>query len=54
MEKEAIIKESVIMPGCVIGKNVRIESAVVAPGMIVADGSLLRPEKDYEEVILDY
>ncbi|PEJ47060.1 MULTISPECIES: glucose-1-phosphate adenylyltransferase [unclassified Bacillus (in: firmicutes)] len=48
----SMIKDSVIMPGCVIGKDVRIENAVVAPGMIVPDGSLLGPEKDYEEVIL--
>lgn len=48
----SFIKDSVIMPGCVIGRNVQIENAVVAPGMIVADGSILRPEKEYEEVIL--
>ncbi|PGL66901.1 glucose-1-phosphate adenylyltransferase [Bacillus sp. AFS055030] len=48
----SMIKNSVIMPGCVIGKDVRIESAVVAPGMVIPDGSLLGPEKDYEEVIL--
>lgn len=48
----SFIKDSVIMPGSVIGKDVRIENAVVAPGMVIADGSILRPEKDYEEVIL--
>ncbi|XZF75419.1 glucose-1-phosphate adenylyltransferase [Bacillus sp. AL-1R] len=48
----SMIKNSVVMPGCVIGKDVRIESAVVAPGMVIPDGSLLGPEKDYEEVIL--
>ncbi|UPM54928.1 glucose-1-phosphate adenylyltransferase [Gottfriedia acidiceleris] len=48
----SLIKDSVVMPGCVIGKDVRIESAVVAPGMVIPDGSLLGPEKDYEEVIL--
>ncbi|MFF3023266.1 glucose-1-phosphate adenylyltransferase [Gottfriedia sp. NPDC057948] len=48
----SMIKDSVVMPGCVIGKDVRIESAVVAPGMVIPDGSLLGPEKDYEEVIL--
>ncbi|MFB7139080.1 glucose-1-phosphate adenylyltransferase [Gottfriedia sp. NPDC056225] len=48
----SMIKDSVIMPGCVIGKDVRIENAVVAPGMNIPDGSLLGPEKDYEEVIL--
>ncbi|WP_088013619.1 glucose-1-phosphate adenylyltransferase [Gottfriedia acidiceleris] len=48
----SMIKDSVVMPGCVIGKDVRIENAVVAPGMVIPDGSLLGPEKDYEEVIL--
>jgi len=48
----SMIKDSVVMPGCVIGKDVRIERAVVAPGMVIPDGSLLGPEKDYEEVIL--
>ncbi|PGS56298.1 glucose-1-phosphate adenylyltransferase [Bacillus sp. AFS041924] len=48
----SMIKDSVIMPGSVIGRDVRIENAVVAPGMVIPDGSLLGPEKDYEEVIL--
>jgi glucose-1-phosphate adenylyltransferase len=48
----SFIKDSVVMPGCVIGRDVKIENAVVAPGMVVADGTVLRPEKEYEEVIL--
>lgn len=46
------IKDSVIMPDAHIGKNVTIERAIIAPGMIVEDNAVIRPLKNSEDVIL--
>ncbi|MFP3125071.1 glucose-1-phosphate adenylyltransferase [Ectobacillus funiculus] len=46
------IKDSVIMPDARIGKNVKIERAIIAPGMIIEDNAVIRPLKNSEDVIL--
>ncbi len=46
------IKDSVIMPDARIGKNVKIERAIIAPGMIIEDNAVIRPLKNNEDVIL--
>ncbi|CAM4166353.1 glucose-1-phosphate adenylyltransferase [Bacillus manliponensis] len=48
----SIITNSVIMPDAKIGKNVIIDRAIVAPGFVVEDGTIIRPEKNNEEVVL--
>jgi glucose-1-phosphate adenylyltransferase len=50
--KGSYVKDSVLMPGCIIGENVRIENAVIAPEMNVIDGSVIKPIKGHEEVVL--
>lgn len=47
-----VIKDSVVMPDARIGKNVTIERAIVASGMVIEDGAVVRPLKHYEDVIL--
>ncbi|WP_281503699.1 glucose-1-phosphate adenylyltransferase [Ectobacillus sp. JY-23] len=46
------IIDSVIMPGASIGKYVTIERAIVAPGMVIEDGSVIKPLKNMEDVVL--
>ena len=46
------IKDSVIMPDARIGKNVKIERAIIAPGMIIEDNAVIRPLKNSDDVIL--
>ncbi|MDG4656416.1 glucose-1-phosphate adenylyltransferase [Ectobacillus antri] len=46
------ITDSVIMPGASIGKYVTIERAIVAPGMVIEDGSVIKPLKNMEDVVL--
>jgi glucose-1-phosphate adenylyltransferase len=46
------IMNSVIMPDARIGKNVTIERAIVAPGMVIEDNAVIRPLKNVEDVIL--
>ncbi|WP_369902061.1 glucose-1-phosphate adenylyltransferase [Bacillus manliponensis] len=48
----SIITNSVIMPDAKIGKNVIIDRAIVEPGFVVEDGTIIRPEKNNEEVVL--
>lgn len=48
----SIITNSVIMPDTKIGKNVIIDRAIVAPGFVVEDGTIIRPEKNNEDVVL--
>lgn len=46
------VTDSVIMPGAHIGKNVVIERAIVASGMVIEDGEVIRPEKNIDDVVL--
>jgi glucose-1-phosphate adenylyltransferase len=46
------IVDSVIMPDARIGKNVVIERAIIAPGMVIEDNSVICPIKNVEDVIL--
>ncbi|MCA1042611.1 glucose-1-phosphate adenylyltransferase [Bacillus infantis] len=48
----SIIKESVIMPNAVIGKNVFIERAIVPSEMYIPDGTVIRDDKNEGEIIL--
>jgi glucose-1-phosphate adenylyltransferase len=48
----AIIKNAVIMPDAIIGENVYIEKAIVSPNMIIPDGTIIRPDKYQDEVVL--
>lgn len=48
----SFIKNCVIMPDAVIGKNVVIENAIVPSGLEIPDGMIIRPDKNLEEVIL--
>lgn len=50
--KNSIIKNSVMMPDATIGENVFIENAIVPSGMTVPNGTIIRSEKDMEEVVL--
>ncbi|MBO9130945.1 glucose-1-phosphate adenylyltransferase [Bacillus sp. 165] len=46
------IVDSVIMPDAHIGRNVVIERAIIAPGMVIEDNSIICPVKNVEDVIL--
>ncbi|EAR64787.1 glucose-1-phosphate adenylyltransferase [Bacillus sp. NRRL B-14911] len=48
----SIIKESVIMPNAVIGKNVFIERAIVPSDMHIPDGTVIRDDENEGEIIL--
>ncbi len=48
----SIIKESVIMPNAVIGKNVFIERAIVPSDMHIPDGTVIRDDENGGEIIL--
>lgn len=50
--KNSIIKNSVMMPDSTIGENVFIENAIVPSGMTVPNGTIIRSEKDLNEVVL--
>jgi glucose-1-phosphate adenylyltransferase len=50
--KGAIVKDSVIMPDAVIGKNVYIEKAIVPSNIEIPSGTIIRPEQSLDEIIL--
>lgn len=50
IEKGAIVKDSVIMPDAVIGKNTFIERAIVPCDIEIPDGMVIRPENG--EIVL--
>jgi glucose-1-phosphate adenylyltransferase len=52
VEEGSVIQDSVIMPNAVIGKNVVIEKAIIAEEMVVEDNTIIRPEKNKDDVIL--
>ncbi|WP_053367486.1 glucose-1-phosphate adenylyltransferase [Bacillus sp. FJAT-27245] len=50
IERGAVVKDSVIMPDAIIGKNTFIERAIVPCDMQIPDGVVIRPENG--EVVL--
>ncbi|OOG90218.1 Glucose-1-phosphate adenylyltransferase [Bacillus mycoides] len=48
----SMVIDSVIMPDACIGKNVVIERAIVGSGMVIEDGTIIRPEKNIDDVVL--
>jgi glucose-1-phosphate adenylyltransferase len=52
VEKGAAVRESVVMPDAVIGKNTFIEKAIVASNVRISDGTVIRPDDQSDEIIL--
>ncbi|AGK55321.1 glucose-1-phosphate adenylyltransferase [Bacillus sp. 1NLA3E] len=52
IESGAVIRESVIMPDVVIGKNVFIEKAIIQSGLQIPDGAVIRGNMDPEGIML--
>ena len=52
MEEGSMVIDSVVMPGAKIGKNVVIERAIVGSEMVIEDGTIIRPEKNVDDVVL--
>jgi glucose-1-phosphate adenylyltransferase len=50
--KGSIVKDSVIMPDAVIGENVYIEKAIVPSNIEIPNGTIIRPEQSFDEIIL--
>jgi glucose-1-phosphate adenylyltransferase len=50
--KNTVVKNSVLMPDSVIGTNVYIENAIIPSGLEVPDGTIIRPDKSSEEILL--
>lgn len=46
------IKRSVVMPSAKVGVNVYIENAIIPSDVIIPDGTIIKPTKGKEEVIL--
>jgi len=42
IQEGAIIKDSLVTDGCVVGPGARVERSVLSPGVVVAAGALLR------------
>lgn len=52
IEEDSTVADSVIMSDAVIGKNVKIRKAIVGPGMVIPDNTVIEPKEDSEEVVL--
>ncbi|MEC3264972.1 glucose-1-phosphate adenylyltransferase [Bacillus thuringiensis] len=52
VEEGSMVIDSVVMPGAKIGKNVVIERAIVGSEMVIEDGTIIRPEKNVDDVVL--
>lgn len=52
IEAGAVVRESVIMPEAVIGRNAYIEKAIIPGGITIPDGAVIRGNDDPEGVIL--
>lgn len=52
IEDGAVVRESVIMPDAVIGRNVYIEKAIIPEGITIPDGAVIRGTADPEGIIL--
>jgi glucose-1-phosphate adenylyltransferase len=50
--KHTVVKNSVIMPDAVIGNNVYIENAIIPSGLEIPNGTIIRPDKSSEEILL--
>lgn len=48
------IKDSIIMPGAKIGRNVQIERAIIGEGAVVKDGAIIKAEPAEINVIAPY
>ncbi|KSU87296.1 glucose-1-phosphate adenylyltransferase [Priestia flexa] len=46
------VKRSVVMPSAKVGVNVYIENAIIPSDVIIPDGTIIKPTKGKEEVIL--
>lgn len=52
VEEGAIVKETVVMPNAVIGKNSYIEKAIVPSGKSIPEGTVITAKGDYDEITL--
>lgn len=52
VEKGSLVRESVIMPDAIIGKNCFIERVIVPQNMSVPDGTVIKASDDDGEIIL--
>ncbi|PLR98263.1 glucose-1-phosphate adenylyltransferase [Bacillus sp. T33-2] len=52
VEPGAIVKQAVIMPDAVIGRNCYIEKAIISSGVRVPDGTVIRPKSNSDEITL--
>lgn len=52
VEKGAVVRETVVMPNAVIGKNAFIEKAIVPSNITVPEGVIIRPEAGSDEIVL--
>jgi glucose-1-phosphate adenylyltransferase len=52
VEKGAIVRESVIMPDAIIGKNAFIEKAIIPADVKVPDGAIICGNSEDDEIIL--
>jgi glucose-1-phosphate adenylyltransferase len=52
IKKQAVVKESVIMPDAVIGQGCVVEKAIISSGITVPDGSIIRPRRDGEILLV--
>ncbi len=50
--KNTGIKNSVLMPDCVIGENVYIENAIVPCGIEIPNGTVICPDENSDEILL--
>lgn len=48
----SLIKDSVIMPNVRIGKNVKIERAIIGKGAVIEDGAVIGPANQSQEITL--
>lgn len=52
VEEGAIVKETVVMPNAMIGKNSYIEKAIVPSNMNIPEGTVITAKGDYDEITL--
>ncbi|MEI5909596.1 glucose-1-phosphate adenylyltransferase [Bacillus spongiae] len=52
IEKDAVIKNTVVMPGAVIGKGAYLQNAIVPSNVHVPEGAFIANEESEEDVIL--
>ncbi len=46
------LKRTVVMPYAKVGQNVYIENAIIPEGVVIPDGTIIKPSKENDEVIL--